>query len=63
VRATVPAYLTQLSGPFGLTESVYWLVEVTVMAIATLVAAIALLRASRAQGDLAPSGAVALNGA
>ena len=57
VRAEFPAYMLRRNGPSGLvSESLTWLVEIAVMALATLVAAIALIRAYRSPAD--PAGAV-----
>ena len=51
VRAEMPDYLDRTAGPLGETVYVAWLGQVTVMALATLIAAIALLRAYHARGD------------
>ncbi len=51
VRAEMPDYLDRTAGPLGETVYVAWLGQVTVMALATLVAAFALLRAYHARGD------------
>jgi hypothetical protein len=51
VRAEMPDYLDRTAGLLGETIYVSWLGQVTVMALATLIAAIALLRAYRARGD------------
>jgi hypothetical protein len=51
VRAEMPDYLERMAGLLGETIYVSWLGQVTVMALATLIAAIALLRAYRARGD------------
>lgn len=57
VRAEFPAYMLGRNGPSGLVaESLTWLAQVGVMAVATLVAAIALIRAYRSPAD--PAGAV-----
>jgi hypothetical protein len=51
VRAEMPDYLDRTAGPLGETVYVAWLGQVTVMALATLIAAFALLRAYRARSD------------
>jgi len=51
VRAEMPDYLDRTAGPLGETIYVAWLGQVAVMALATLIAAFALLRAYRARGD------------
>lgn len=47
VRADVPAYLSSATGPLGTSVSAIWIGEVVVMAVATLVAVIALVRGFR----------------
>ncbi|HEV7128468.1 MAG TPA: hypothetical protein VGN32_13640 [Ktedonobacterales bacterium] len=60
-NSDVPGYLAQGEGVFHTSALTYWLSVVVVMALATLVAAIALVRGYRAPGDDAPD--VALGGA
>lgn len=62
MRADDPAYLNGTSGPFGLSVVTHWLIVVSVMALATLVAAIALVRAYRAPADGAFAGAATSSG-
>lgn len=51
VHAAMPDYLDRTTGPLGETIYLSWLNQVAIMALATLVAAIALLRAYRTRGD------------
>jgi hypothetical protein len=51
VRAEMPDYLERTAGPLGETVYVAWLSQVAVMALATLIATFALLRAYRTRGD------------
>lgn len=56
MRADDPAYLSSTTGPFGLSVVMQWLIVVGVMALATLVAAAALVRAYRTPADGALAG-------
>ena len=56
VRAEFPAYMTRPNSPLRWAEGFTWLIQIAVMALATLAAAVALIRAYRSPAD--PAGAV-----
>ena len=56
VRAQLPSYMAQWNTPLHWPEAWTWIAEIVVMSVATLVAAIALIRAYRSPAE--PAGAI-----